>query len=427
MPDYNIRPTLKTVNVAPQQYQFQSFTPQQVDMSLLANSMQKKEERINNADKQRAIVENSLGAIRERINTADPTVAKRFKAKVDGIMNTIDSYSNIGRYADAIREATRAAGSLANDEELQGMVKTNKQYQDARAAIKANPYLSDMTKERWLATNSYKYNSIKDESGNIIGTEDWQEDWSPVSDINPDTINSLILQSVNPDSSSSSSTRETGSTNTVNNDPNAKNNVLDYSSGGTHSRSSSFSREHLDPAKIDAARRLYYKEHLTAVNQMYENLKWKYSQLKEQIKTSTGDKKAMLEGQLNGVEKQITNKNGIYQDAEDMFMSMTSEIVNSAKYTKTASSSGSSDITSDSKTYGGIGSDVLGNNTLGNTDFTGYGYFSALSSWNKAGTVGNTFIPSLTHYPINMSVYKPKKQNNNYGNGNNYGAVYLGF
>ena len=45
---------------------------------------------------------------------------------------------------------------------------------------------------------------------------------------------------------------------------------------------------------------------------MYENLKWKYNQLKEQIKTATGDKKAMLEGQLNGVEKQITNKNGIY-------------------------------------------------------------------------------------------------------------------
>ena len=156
MADYNIRPTLKTVNVAPQQYQFQSFTPQQVDMGLLANSMQKKEERINNADKQRAIVENSLGAIREIINTADPTVAKRFKAKVDGIMNTIDSYSNIGRYSDAIREATRAAGSLADDEELQGMVKTNKQYQDARAAIKSNPYLSDMTKERWLATNAYK-------------------------------------------------------------------------------------------------------------------------------------------------------------------------------------------------------------------------------------------------------------------------------
>ena len=32
MADYNIRPTLKTVDVAPQQYQFQSFTPQQVDM-----------------------------------------------------------------------------------------------------------------------------------------------------------------------------------------------------------------------------------------------------------------------------------------------------------------------------------------------------------------------------------------------------------
>lgn len=415
MADYNIRPTLKTVNVAPQQYQFQSFTPQQVDMSLLANSMQKKEERINNADKQRAIVENSLGAIRERINTADPTVAKRFKAKVDGIMNTIDSYSNIGRYADAIREATRAAGSLANDEELQGMVKTNKQYQDARAAIKSRTDISDMTKERWLATNSYKYNSIKDESGNIIGTEDWQEDWSPVSDINPDTINSLILQSVNPDSNSSSSTRETGSTNTVNNDPNAKNNVLDYSSGGTHSRSSSFSREHLDPAKIDAARRLYYKEHLTAVNQMYENLKWKYSQLKEQIKTATGDKKAMLEGQLNGVEKQITNKNGIYQDAEDMFMSMTSEIVNSAKYTKTASSSGRSDVTSNSKTYGSTGSNLLGSNTLGNIGFNGYGFGASLGlgngSWGLAGTVGNNQSGGVTlGTNINYGVYGTRKK-----------------
>lgn len=414
MADYNIRPTLKTVNVAPQQYQFQSFTPQQVDMGLLANSMQKKEERINNADKQRAIVENSLGAIRERINTADPTVAKRFKAKVDGIMNTINSYSNVGRYADAIREATRAAGSLANDEELQGMVKTNKQYQDARAVIKSRTDISDMTKERWLATNSYKFNSIKDESGNIIGTEDWQEDWSPVSDINPDTINSLILQAVNPDSSSSSSTRATGSTNTVNNDPNAKNNVVDYSSGGTHSRSSSFSREHLDPAKIDAARRLYYKEHLTAVNQMYENLKWKYGQLKEQIKTATGDKKAMLEGQLNGVEKQITNKNGIYQDAEDMFMSMTSEIVHSAKYTKTASSSGSSDVTSNSKTYG-AGSNSLGSNALDNTGFNGYGFGASLgfgnSSWGLAGTVGNNQFGGVTlGANINYGVYGTRKK-----------------
>ena len=411
MADYNIRPTLKTVDVAPQQYQFQSFTPQQVDMGLLANSMQKKEERINNADKQRAIVENSLGAIRERINTADPTVAKKFKAKVDNIMGTIDSYSNIGRYADAIREATRAAGNLANDEELQGMVKTNKQYQDARAAIKSRTDISDMTKERWLATNSYKYNSIKDESGNIIGTEDWQEDWSPVSDINPDTINSLILQSVNPDSSSSSSTRETGSTNKVDNDPNAKNNVVDYSSGGIHSRTSSFSREHLDPAKIDAARRLYYKEHLTAVNQMYENLKWKYNQLKEQIKTATGDKKAMLEGQLNGVEKQITNKNGIYQDAEDMFMSMTSEIVSSAKYTKTASSSESSDVTSNSKTYGYTGSNLLDSNT----GFNGYGFAASLGlgngSWGLAGTVGNNQFGGVTlGANINYGVYGTRKK-----------------
>lgn len=417
MADYNIRPTLKTVNVAPQQYQFQSFTPQQVDMSLLANSMQKKEERINNADKQRAIVENSLGAIRERINTADPTVAKRFKAKVDGIMNTIDSYSNIGRYADAIREATRAAGSLANDEELQGMVKTNKQYQDARAAIKSRTDISDMTKERWLATNSYKYNSIKDESGNIIGTEDWQEDWSPVSDINPDTINSLILQAVNPDSSSSSSTRETGSTNTVNNDPNAKNNISDHSSGGTHSRSSSFSKERLDPAKIDAARRLYYKEHTTAVNQMYENLKWKYSQLKEQIKTATGDKKAMLEGQLNGVEKQITNKNGIYQDAEDMFMSMTSELVKSAKYTKTASSSGSSDVTSNSVTYNDPTKGLLADGTGagGGTGFNGYGFGSSLGlgngSWGLAGTVGNNQFGGVTlGANINYGVYGTRKK-----------------
>lgn len=417
MADYNIRPTLKTVDIAPQQYQFQSFTPQQVDMNLLANSMQKKEERINNADKQRAIVENSLGAIRERINTADPTVAKRFKAKIDGIMNTIDSYSNIGRYADAIREATRAAGSLANDEELQGMVKTNKQYQDARAAIKSRTDISDMTKERWLATNSYKYNSIKDESGNIIGTEDWQEDWSPVSDINPDTINSLILQSVNPDSSSSSSTRETGSTNTVNNDPNAKNNISDHSSGGTHSRSSSFSREHLDPAKIDAARRLYYKEHTTAVNQMYENLKWKYSQLKEQIKTATGDKKAMLEGQLNGVEKQITNKNGIYQDAEDMFMSMTSELVRSAKYTKTAKSSGSSDVTSNSVSYKDPNNGLLTGSTgaIGDTGFNGYGFGASLGlgngSWGLAGTVGNNQFGGVTlGANINYGVYGTRKK-----------------
>ena len=414
MVDTNIRPTLKTVNVAPQQYQFQSFTPQQVDMSLLANSMQKKEERINNADKQRAIVENSLGAIRERINTADPTVAKRFKAKVDGIMNTIDSYSNIGRYADAIREATRAAGSLANDEEVQGMVKTNKQYQDARAAIKSRTDISDMTKERWLATNSYKFNNIKDESGNIIGTEDWQEDWSPVSDIIPDTINGLILQAVNPDSSFFFFFRETGSINTVNNDPNAKNNILDHSSGGTHSRTSSFSREHLDPAKIDAARRLYYKEHLGAVNQMYENLKWKYSQLKEQIKTATGDKKAMLEGQLNGVEKQITDKNGIYQDAEDMFMSMTSEIVSSAKYTKTTKNSESSDVTSNSKTYGSTGSNLLGSNALGNTGFNGYGFGASLGfgggNWGLAGTVGNNQYGGVyLGFPINWDPYKGKR------------------
>lgn len=414
MADYNIRPTLKTVNVAPQQYQFQSFTPQQVDMGLLANAMQKKEERINNADKQRAIVENSLGAIRERINTADPTVAKRFKAKVDSIMNTIDSYSNIGRYGDAIREATRAAGSLANDEELQGMVKTNKQYQDARAAIKANPYLSDMTKERWLATNSYKFNSIKDESGNIIGTEDWKEDWSPVADINPDTINSLILQSVNPDSSSSSSTRETGSTNTVNNDPNAKNNISDHSSGGTHFRSSIFSREHLNPAKIDAGRRLYYKEHLGAVNQMYENLKWKYSQLKEQIKTATGDKKAMLEGQLNGIEKQITDKNGIYQDAEDMFMSITSELVNSAKYTKTASSSGSSDVTSNSITYNDPNSGL----TNVGAGFRGFGFSDALnfginSDWKIGGTVGDRYNSNYDGNQINFHVYGNNPKTNN--------------
>lgn len=148
---------------------------------------------------------------------------------------------------------------------------------------------------------------------------------------------------------------------------------------------------------------------------MYENLKWKYSQLKEQIKTATGDKKAMLEGQLNGVEKQITNKNGIYQDAEDMFMSMTSEIVNSAKYTKTASSSGSSDVTSNSKTYGSTDSNLLGSNTLGNTGFTGYGFGASLGlgngSWGLAGTVGNNQFGGVTlGANINYGVYGTRKK-----------------
>ncbi len=146
---------------------------------------------------------------------------------------------------------------------------------------------------------------------------------------------------------------------------------------------------------------------------MYENLKWKYSQLKEQIKTATGDKKAMLEGQLNGVEKQITNKNGIYQDAEDMFMSMTSEIVNSAKYTKTASSSGSSDVTSNSKTYGGVNS-VLPSSTDANSSSYGFSISNLIGGgWASAGNIGDNYYPAglgLRVPTINWDVFATKQK-----------------
>lgn len=92
-----------------------------------------------------------------------------------------------------------------------------------------------------------------------------------------------------------------------------------------------------------------------------------------------------------------------------MFMSMTSELVNSAKYTRTSRSSGSSDVTSNSTTYKDPNS---GSYAGSGTGFNGYGFSSHWvggCSWGSAGTVGNNQFSGLSlGANINYGVYGTK-------------------
>lgn len=94
--------------------------------------------------------------------------------KINEIQQKIDDAAQFGNYANAYYTATNLANEVLTDKELSTKQRTNAQYNAWVKDIKARN-IDNITKERLIAQNKYKYVPLKDNYGNVVGAKNWED------------------------------------------------------------------------------------------------------------------------------------------------------------------------------------------------------------------------------------------------------------
>ncbi len=124
MPIKNNKMSLGNARFNPAAFQGVVFTPQQQNMSLLQQSINKLDERKEKTDKQRSAIISAINNL--KLNQAEDQwkydYANRIKSK-------IDSAIQFGDYSNALEVATKLAGDAVSSPEVLSRVRANEQYE----------------------------------------------------------------------------------------------------------------------------------------------------------------------------------------------------------------------------------------------------------------------------------------------------------
>lgn len=169
LPKYN----LATAQFTPVVFEGATYKPEQEDMSLLANSLAKLEERERTANEKLSAMDVAFGDIRSKLHQ-DKDTLQWFNDFSNKYKDQVASYARLGDYGNAINAAVRLGGEAANDAELIGRLKTSKQYEDLDAAQRAriNKGITPDTYNWWKKTHKYNHVNIYDDYGNVVGAEE---------------------------------------------------------------------------------------------------------------------------------------------------------------------------------------------------------------------------------------------------------------
>ena len=169
LPKYN----LATAQFTPVVFEGATYKPEQEDMSLLANSLAKLEERERTANEKISAMDVAFGDIRSKLHQ-DKDTLQWFNDFSNKYKDQVASYARLGDYGNAINAAVRLGGEAANDAELIGRLKTSKQYEDLDAAQRAriNKGITQDTYNWWKKTHKYNHVNIYDDYGNVVGAEE---------------------------------------------------------------------------------------------------------------------------------------------------------------------------------------------------------------------------------------------------------------
>ena len=184
------------------------YTPQTEDFNLLQRSLAQMEARREKASEKQTAIDIALGEIEHKLNSAEIPWFNEYK---QNIKKSIQDEVNAGNYGDAIRIATKAAGSISSDTSLIGRIKANEAYKKELESVKNNNKINSVTKQRWEAQNLYSYEDIKDDAGNIVGGTEWKSSWTPVEHYAVNDIQRLAAQ-MTPEESKVTDKTTSGST-----------------------------------------------------------------------------------------------------------------------------------------------------------------------------------------------------------------------
>lgn len=183
MPNIIPTMTLKQASLPQNSFVPQIYTPQNADMSLLANSLAQKEARMEKASAQEAAFNETASKLETLVNPNERQwVYDYLNKQSEDFKNALDA----GDYGAAIRKATVAGSNLLKNPEAMGRIQAQEKFkkeQDRQQARVTSGDIKQSTYEWWLKNNPYKYEDIKDNNGNIIGGTEYISENTPVKDI----------------------------------------------------------------------------------------------------------------------------------------------------------------------------------------------------------------------------------------------------
>lgn len=314
MPNYP-KISLQTATLTPAAYQAAIFTPQKEDMTLLQRSMQTLDERKEKTDQQRAALRAAIGKV--QLNAAEDAWKTDY---INRLSSRIDSAAQFGDYSAALETATRLAGEAASSPELLGRERANVKYQEELKKIQSNNQLDELTKQRWMAVNPYRYEDIKDDNGNIVGGTEWKANFTPVADVNIASLRALAAQMTAEESGGSggTTTRQTlldANGNETTDFNQASDIKMTISTGGS-TQYAKKTKEKMtrvwNSLKADSAI-------LQGLNQKYETLRWAYEDAQRKMNdlNISDEERARYAREVESYKSQIADKDGIiYSNAE---------------------------------------------------------------------------------------------------------------
>ena len=156
----------------PATFQGNTFTPQQVDMSLLARSLDKIEEREEKLANQRLALGEAFSKARELLPDNEET-NQYITDNQNRIRDNINAMVNAGDYAGALNSARRLAGDFISSPEYNARVKEHKSRKEWIEQLDRSN-VDNYIKEYYKDTYQDRNNFTRDKDGNITGTAGWE-------------------------------------------------------------------------------------------------------------------------------------------------------------------------------------------------------------------------------------------------------------
>lgn len=179
--------SLKTNNFNPVTFNGLEYQSAVADPTVLTNSLQQQEARELDARKKFIALGDTYLKFRDSLNVAEH---EAFDEQMSAAEDRARAEIAAGNTQSAVRFMMQTADDLAFNTELQDKIKVNQIYQQERQKVLNNSQLDDLTKRRWDAVNSYKFN----------GSADWKADWEPVRDFNLADLQNMAANMTAPDS-----------------------------------------------------------------------------------------------------------------------------------------------------------------------------------------------------------------------------------
>lgn len=192
---------LTASSFTPAVFQPQVFTPKQEDISLLATSLNKLEEREEKLGAQKLAIAEAFSNARDLLPDNDET-NRYITENQERITSTIDAMVNLGDMSGALDASKNLAAKFVSSPEFKARTETHKQRNQWIEELKssgANQDVIDLYKHKYKDVPTFTYN----DRGEVNGSETWDAPL-PSKAVNPFEIIQAAVRSIAPEKTNTS-------------------------------------------------------------------------------------------------------------------------------------------------------------------------------------------------------------------------------